>query len=200
MLVRCCRAERRPLARRRQASNISNPPADLKIQLPELLVRVEVLDKKTLAILTKLCYNKAKKGGGTVARYKVITSKDHQYELRKKRKRIHHIVDAVYVLLMLIGIVICGLNQFNDLITGVGLILMGIISIPIAIFYVYMYKNKWRPPLWYDDPKYRQYVDKKTKEKDFSEIRFKIIFLTVFLFLFSVGLPIAGILRLLGII
>ena len=68
-------------------------------------------------------------------------------------------------LLMLLGIVICGLNQFNDLITGVGLILMGIISIPIAIFYVYMYKNKWRPPLWYDDPKYRQYVDKKTKEK-----------------------------------
>ena len=155
---------------------------------------------ETLAILTKLCYNKAKKGGGTVARYKVITSKDHQYELLKKRKRIHHIVDAVYVLLMLIGIVICGLNQFNDLITGVGLILMGIISIPIAIFYVYMYKNKWRPPLWYDDPKYRQYVDKKTKEKDFSEIRFMIIFLTVFLVLFSLGLPIAGILRLLGII
>ena len=155
---------------------------------------------ETLEILTKLWYNKAKKGGDSVARYKIITQKDDQYKILKKRKRIHHIVDAVYVLLMLIGIVICGLNQFNDLITGVGLILMGIISIPIAIFYVYMYKNKWRPPLWYDDPKYRQYVDKKTKEKDFSEIRFMIIFLTVFLFLFSLGLPIAGILRLLGII
>ena len=135
-----------------------------------------------------------------MARYKVITSKDHQYELLKKRKRIRHIVDAIYILLMLLGIVICGLYQFNDLITGWGLILMGIISIPIAIFYVYMYKNRWRFPLWYDDPKYRQYVDKKTKEKDFSEIRFMIIFLTVFLVLFSLGLPIAGILRLLGII
>ena len=44
MLVRILRARRRELAHGRREQKSSNPPADLKIQLPELLVRVEVLD------------------------------------------------------------------------------------------------------------------------------------------------------------
>ena len=135
-----------------------------------------------------------------MARYKVITQKDDQYKIFKKRERIHHIVDAVYVLLMVIGIVICGINQNNNLIVGWGFVLMGVISIPITVFYVHMIENGWRPLRLYDNPDYQRYIDKKQEEKDLSEIKFLQIFVTVFLFLFSVGLPITGVLRLLEII
>ena len=117
-----------------------------------------------------------------MARYKVITQKDEQYKIFKKRERIHHIVDAVYVLLMVIGIAICGINQSNNLIVGWGFILMGVISIPVTVFYVHMIKNGWRPLRLYDNPDYQRYIDKKQKEKDLSEIKFLQIFMTVFCF------------------
>lgn len=135
-----------------------------------------------------------------MARYKVITYKDEQYKLLNKRHRIHHIVDAVYVLLIVLGIVICGINQNNNLIVGWGLILMGAVSIPVTVFHTYMYKNKWRPALWWDEPNHRQYVNQKEKEDDLSAVKFWLIVETVFLFLFSTGLPVAGILKLFEII
>ena len=131
-----------------------------------------------------------------MARYKAIRPRDKKYELAKKRERIRKTVDGTYVFLLLLSILICGLNQFNNVIVGWGLIFMGMISIPSAIFHVYIDKKGWQPLFWYDTPNLRQYTSKETREKDLSEIKILIAFETICLILFSIGLPIMRILKL----
>ena len=135
-----------------------------------------------------------------MARYKVARPIDHRYILAKKRERIRKCADAVYVVLLLAGILICGINQRNDVVVGWGLIAMGILSVPAAVFHIYVDKKEWKPLFWYDNPETRQYIDKKTREKDLSEYRLIRTFEIVFLILFSIGLPAFGVLRLLGIL
>ena len=77
---------------------------------------------------------------------------------------------------------------------------MGMISIPSAIFHVYIDKKGWQPLFWYDTHNLRQYTSKETREKDLSEIKILRAFETICLILFSIGLPIMGILKLFEII
>ena len=134
-----------------------------------------------------------------MARYKVIKFGDSRYKLNKKRDRIRKAVDAIYVAFLLIGILICGINQFNSLIVGWGMIIMGIFSLPVAIFHIYIDINGWKPLFWYDKPELEKYVSRSTKEEDLSEHRVIRVIEKSFLILASVVLPILGILRLFGI-
>lgn len=135
-----------------------------------------------------------------MARYKAIKPKDPQYELAKKRERIRKTVDGIYMFLMVLGVAVCGINQDNSVTCGWGLILMGVISIPVTAFHLWTDRKGWRPLLWYDDPDRKQYIDQETKEKDLATIRFFANFELIFFGLFSVGLPTVGILKLLGMI
>ena len=134
-----------------------------------------------------------------MARYKVIKFGDSCYKLNKKRDRIRKAVDAIYIAFLFIGILICGINQFNSLIVGWGMIIMGIFSLPVAIFHIYIDINGWEPLLWYDKPEFKKYVNRSTKEEDLSEHRVIRVIEKSFLILASVVLPILGILRLFGI-
>ena len=134
-----------------------------------------------------------------MARYKVIKFGDSCYKLNKKRDRIRKAVDAIYLAFLFIGILICGINQFNSLIVGWGMIIMGIFSLPVAIFHIYIDINGWKPLFWYDKPEFEKYVTRSTKEKDLSEHRVIRVIDKSFLILASVVLPILGILRLFGI-
>ena len=121
-----------------------------------------------------------------MARYRVITSKDRERTMNKKRKRICIMVDGIYVLLLMTGILIVGINQFNPLFVGYGLIIMGSISIPAAFFHIYITKKGWSRSALYtnNDPKVK------------IATAIEIIFLTGC----SVVLPILGVLRLLGLL
>ena len=106
----------------------------------------------------------------------------------------------ICMFLMVLGVAVCGINQDNSVTCGWGLILMGVISIPVTAFHLWTDRKGWRPLLWYDDPDRKQYIDQETKEKDLATIRFFANFELIFFGLFSVGLPIVGILKLLGMI
>ena len=134
-----------------------------------------------------------------MARYKVIKFGDSCYKLNKKRDRIRKAVDAIYIAFLFIGILICGINQFNSLIVGWGMIIMGIFSLPVAIFHIYIDINGWEPLLWYDKPEFKKYVNRSTKEEALSKHRVIRVIEKSFLILASVVLPILGILRLFGI-
>ena len=134
-----------------------------------------------------------------MARYKVIKFGDSCYKLNKKRDRIRKAVDAIYMAFLFIGILICGINQFNSLIVGWGMIIMGIFSLPVAIFHIYIDINGWEPLFWYDKPEFKKYVNRSIKEEDLSEYRVIRVIEKSFFILASVVLPILGILRLFGI-
>ena len=74
---------------------------------------------------------------------------------------------------------------------------MGIFSLPVAIFHIYIDINGWKPLFWYDE--FEKYVNRSTKEEDLSEYRVIRVIEKSFLILASVVLPILGILRLFGI-
>ena len=121
-----------------------------------------------------------------MARYHAITSKDRKSTMDKKRRRICIIVDIIYILLLMSGIMIIGINQFNPLVVGCGLIILGFISIPVTIFRIYITKKGWSRSAIYtnDDPEVK------------IGIAIEIIFLTGC----SVVLPVLGVLRLLGLL
>ena len=73
-----------------------------------------------------------------MSRYKVVKPIDHKYLLLKKRHRIKLAIDLIYSILQITALFICGLNQFNDKIVGYGLIVMGLLSIPIFFYYVHI--------------------------------------------------------------
>ena len=120
-----------------------------------------------------------------MARYKVITSKMCKHSIDKKRRHICLIVDIIYIFLLMTSILIIGINQFNPLFVGYGLIIIGGISIPTTIFHIYITKNKWSISPVYTN--------------DVPEIKIGIAIVIIFLASFSVICPILGILRLLGI-
>ena len=119
-----------------------------------------------------------------MARYRVITSKDRERAMNKKRKRICMTVDGIYVLLLMTAILIVGINQFNSMFVGYGLIIMGGISVPVAFFHIYITKKGWSRSALYtnNDP----------------EIKITTAIEIIFLTGCSVILPVLGILRLLG--
>ena len=134
-----------------------------------------------------------------MARYKVI-QRDYKRERYKKRERIHFTVNLAYVIFMVIGVIVGGINQGNTIVTGLVLLIMGLGSLPVALFYTYMLKKGWRPLLWFDDPQISYHIKSEVKEQEISSGRLLWVIMTFFLFLFSVSLPICGILRLLGIL
>lgn len=117
-----------------------------------------------------------------------------------KRHRIRITVDAVYVAFMLLGILICGINQRDVMITGWIFIIMGVISVPAAAFHMYIDQNGWGCVFWYDDPEFGSHMFSKEREKDLAKLRVLRGIETLFLILCSVGLPIAGILKMLGVV
>ena len=109
-----------------------------------------------------------------MARYHAITLKDRKSTMDKKRRRICIIVDIIYILLLMSGIMIIGINQFNPLVVGCGLIILGCISIPVTIFHIYITKKGWSRSAIYtnDNPEVK------------IGIAIEIIFLTVVLSFF----------------
>ncbi len=137
-----------------------------------------------------------------MARYKVVKPIDNEKELKKKRERIRITVDAIYVAFMIIAIFIAGINQFNNLIVGLVMIVIGIGSIPVALFHIYIIADNWEPVFWYE--RYEVDLSKKNrdseKEKLLSEYHFLRAFEAISCVLFSLVPPIFGILRILGIV
>ena len=137
-----------------------------------------------------------------MARYKVTTQnfENPQLKLARKRECIRKTVEGIWCALMILGILICGLNQHNALITGWGLIIMGLITIPLAAFFIYIQNKEWKPMFWWNHSEIGYYGDTKTNEKNLAEYRFILGFSTVVSLLFAIVLPILGVLRLLGIV
>ncbi len=135
-----------------------------------------------------------------MSRYKVVKPKDRKYELKKKRDRIMSAVEIIYVFLIIIALIVCGINQTNNTTVGIVLIIMGAISVLTAIFYIYIDIKGWGPQFWYDDPDISPYISKKQKREDLSKFLFFRAIITIFLVLFSIGLPTLGILKILQII
>ncbi len=133
-----------------------------------------------------------------MSKHKVVKSKDRKYELKKKRGRIQLSIYVIWFFLIIIGLIVCFLNQNNDFNMGICLIVMGIISIPAAIFYIYADLQGWEPVFWHDNPEFSIYASKEQKEKNISDFLFFRALLTVFLVLFSVGFIVLGILKILG--
>ena len=79
-----------------------------------------------------------------MARYKPPKPDDR---LTKKRHRICNLVYGMYAALIFCCILIGGLRQHDPFVSGWALVAMGIISIPVAIFYVYTTKKSWKPQL-----------------------------------------------------
>ena len=129
---------------------------------------------------------KSRKAVNLMARYHAITSKDRKSTMDKKRRRICIIVDIIYIFLLMSGVMIIGINQFNPLVVGCGLIILGCISIPVTIFRIYITKKGWSRSAIYtnDNPVVK------------IGIAIEIIFLTGC----SVVLPVLGVLRLLGLL
>ena len=134
-----------------------------------------------------------------MARYKAL-QKDYKAERMKKRERIHRAVNFAYIVFMVIGLIVGGMNQDNAAITGLALLIMGLGSLPVALFYTYMLKKGWRHPLWFDNPQISYLIKSEIKEQEIASERLSLVLMTVFLFLFSIALPICGILRLFEIL
>ena len=133
-----------------------------------------------------------------MARHKKLKPIDHKYLLNKKREKIRKAVDYTYLILIFSFILICGLNQSNAFIVGWGLIVMGIISIPVAIFHVYTIVMGWRTLFWYDDPDIVCHMSKDMIKRDKNADKIWRMIETLFLILLSIGLPIEGIIKLFG--
>ena len=118
------------------------------------------------------------------------------YNLAKKRNCIRNTVDCIYIFLILLSIVFGGINQNNDTVVGWILIIMGIISIPYAIFHICIYINGWKPLFWYDTPEYQFCLKEKEKKEDIIEYKILCVFVIITLILFSIILPILGISKL----
>lgn len=121
-------------------------------------------------------------------------------ERDKKRHRIRHAVSITWAIMFFSVLLIGGINQHNDIISGWCFIIMGIICIPTTIFYFYMDKKDWKPVFWYDDDSIRSYVDKKEREKDANNYRAVRSFEAFVLLLCSLLLPLLGVFRLLNMI
>ncbi|MBQ8393572.1 MAG: hypothetical protein IJX51_07370 [Clostridia bacterium] len=134
-----------------------------------------------------------------MARYKVVKPKDKKYELLKKRQRIRITVDIIYFILLITGVVICGINQSDSTFIGWAFIAMGILSIPLTVFHIYIEIKGWRPLRWYNDPEYRQYAVKEITDNDACEDRFLGVFEIILLILFTIGITVGGIIKLLNV-
>ena len=75
-------------------------------------------------------------------------------------------------------------------------IIMGVISAPVAVFYVYTIIKGWVSIFWYDYPEVKLPASREMREKEEEHDKLVRWFLAVFLILFSIGLPIGGILKL----
>ena len=128
-----------------------------------------------------------------MARYKLIKPQFEKPEitLAKKREHIRRTIDIIYVILMVVGILVCGINQNRDVIVGWGLIVMGLISVPTAVFYVYITIKEWNPVFYYD------YIgSKKQKEEEIEKHQVVRFIVVISLIGFAVVLPVLGIIRL----
>ncbi|MBO5270877.1 MAG: hypothetical protein J6B77_08830 [Clostridia bacterium] len=134
-----------------------------------------------------------------MARYKKIPRRSDTMEKQraKKRERIRRVFEVIWAVLTFSGILILGLNQENDTVVGIGLIAIGLFSIPLAFFYIYAMYKGWKPQFWYDAANASEYIDTKTKEQDLLEYHVIRIISIVILLLFSIVLPILGVIKLL---
>ncbi len=133
-------------------------------------------------------------------RYKVVTQEHKKYNLEKKRERIRITVDVILSALLLLGVVIGGIYQSNSTVIGCVFITMGIISIPVVAFHIYMEVMGWRILFWYDNPEYKNYAPERMKDEHAAETKFVNILEIIIIALFSIGIIIAGILKLLNVI
>ena len=135
-----------------------------------------------------------------MARYKIIRPEDHQLTLAKKRMKIRKTVDGIYVCLMVLIIAICGIQQTNSILVGIGLVLLGAFSAVAIVFHLYADRHGWGPVFWYDEPEHRKYISPEAREKDVAEIQ---LLQKIKLFCFggfAVACPVLGILKLFEVI
>ena len=78
-------------------------------------------------------------GVNPMARYKLIrpTFEDPEFKLAKKRERIKEISAGIWGVLITCGILVGGLHQENDLVTGWLFIVLGLISFAFTLFCVF---------------------------------------------------------------
>lgn len=131
-----------------------------------------------------------------MARHKKLKPVDHKYLKAKKRQNIRKTVDYTYIAIMLIGILVCGLNQSSDTVVGLGFIIMGVISAPVAVFHIYVSVCGWKPLFWYDAPELLNVVSSETRERDRERHNIIRWFENISLIIFSIWLPIEGIMKL----
>ena len=143
-----------------------------------------------------------------MARYKVIkpvfeNPKEKQAKKEAERKEIiFRTFTYIFVALLIIGIIITGANYDNDIIFGVGYIIMGIITILAIIFATYTELKGWYKSIAY----WREReiltdncIDKDNLKNDLTEHRFLMIFLGIIFLGLAVFMFVFGIRALLGI-
>ena len=143
-----------------------------------------------------------------MARYKAIkpvweNPKEKQAKKEARRKEIiFRTFSYIFVALLILGIIITATNYDNDIIFGVGYIIMSVITILAIIFVMYTEVKGWYKSIVYW--KKREIltdncIDKEILKNGFSEHRFLMIFLSVIFLGLAVYMFVLGIRALLGI-
>ena len=136
-----------------------------------------------------------------MSRRKVVnTYLEDKYRLKKKRQRIYRTVNAIYAVLLASLLLIGGIMQHNGIALGVALIIMGAISIPFALFNVYMHDNGWAPVFYYDIPENAKYASKEGSEDDLRKHDQLLTYIILVTGIGGIILPILGVLKIFGVI
>ena len=151
------------------------------------------------------------KGCNGLARYKVITPVFENPEVKRKikdakrKKRIFRIFTYLYAALLICTIVVTGLNASNNLIFGLGHVIMSLISFGAIAFVIYTEVKGWYKSYayWTDyeiDPcLVERYKGKERVKEDLAEHRFVMVFLGLAYLGLAVYMLVLGIRALCGI-
>lgn len=135
-----------------------------------------------------------------MARLKKVYT-DPEYTRDKKRERIRAVVSYIFAACMIIGIGICGVNQTNDRVVGVGCLALGILSVGYVGFKIYTYVMNWKILTIYDQPDYWRIrlADAEEYQKEKKRVQALAIFGDIGIAGIGLFLLIFGILRLTGV-
>lgn len=133
-----------------------------------------------------------------MGRFKPLKRENTQLKPAKKRERIAMAVTAIWILLLLVCIIIGGIHQHDQGVVGWMLVTVGIVSLPAAVFYVYIFIKGWKFPSTWDKAEVTQYMTKEIREKLETEDRLFSVLTIFFSLLMTFIPPLAGVWRLLG--
>ena len=138
-----------------------------------------------------------------MARYKAVkpdfeSKKQKQAEIAKKKARNYYIGNCIWGVLLIVCIVIGGIYQENNMISGISMLAIGVLSFMELCFIAYAEKRGWSAyevhP--YDfDPQLITAISKERRKEDKERYRITMILVTLVLLGLAVGVTVAGILR-----